>query len=226
MKAPAKTRGGWTCAVCAHAASDEINAQLYAGVSASTVARRHNVALHSIYNHRNKHLADRVVSVAGGSAALVPLVEPRSLADEVVQQRSRADALGRRAESDNDVRTALLAIREWRGLVETQERLLARARAEEPSLADSEEWHELSGAILRALEAYPDAYQAVARAMREGVGRSTSKDPEQHPRMLTRSEPAPGKHAARRKANPPDDARSRAPAGARARGSSGGEGAS
>jgi hypothetical protein len=83
-----------------------------------------------------------------------------------------AKALGilKKAEDSNDYRTALAAIREARGTLE----LLARLQGELQDtttvnvLVASPEWLSLRGAILAALEPYPAARAAVAKAVRNG----------------------------------------------------------
>jgi len=52
-------------------------------------------------------------------------------------------------------------------------------QAPEPKLEDSREWMELRDLILAALRPYPEALEAVARAMRktEGAGQATTDSP-------------------------------------------------
>ena len=85
--------------------------------------------------------------------------------------RERAMAILAAAERDRDAKTALMAIREARGVLDHMSRLEERQGAAGPSvaLADSADWHRTRAAIITALADYPEARLAVAEAL-AGVG--------------------------------------------------------
>lgn len=155
-----------TCTICAHPQRNDIDAALIAGGPNRSIAVQYSLSAASVQRHRDSHLpasmaaAARAAEVARGDG-LLALV--RGLL---------AKALGilKKAEDSNDYRTALAAIREARGTLE----LLARLQGELQDtttvnvLVASPEWLSLRGAILAALEPYPAARAAVAKAVRNG----------------------------------------------------------
>lgn len=81
--------------------------------------------------------------------------------------RERAMAILATAERDRDAKTALLAIREARGVLDHLSRLEERqgGNAATVPLVDSPEWHRTRAAIISALAAHPEARIAVAEAL-------------------------------------------------------------
>lgn len=85
--------------------------------------------------------------------------------------RERAMAILAAAERDGDAKTALMAIREARGVLDHMSRLEERqgGTAVAVPLDQSPEWHRTRTAIVAALADYPEARIAVAEAL-VGVG--------------------------------------------------------
>lgn len=87
--------------------------------------------------------------------------------EEAVGLRSRALAILAQAERDGDMKTALTAIREARGVLEHLSRLEERNQSAGPAvpLAQSPEWHRTRSAVIAALADHPEARLAVAEAL-------------------------------------------------------------
>jgi hypothetical protein len=81
--------------------------------------------------------------------------------------RERAMAILAAAERDRDAKTALMAIREARGVLDHMSRLEERqvGNAAAVSLAESPEWQRTRAAIITALADHPEARLAVAEAL-------------------------------------------------------------
>jgi hypothetical protein len=91
-----------------------------------------------------------------------------SLLDQVTELRDKALSILDKAEQAGDLRTALQGVREAKGCLE----LLARLQGELQEQATvniliNPQWLSLRTVILEALDRYPEARQAVARALRE-----------------------------------------------------------
>jgi hypothetical protein len=89
------------------------------------------------------------------------------LFESATDLRDRAMNILEAAERDRDAKTALLAIREARGILDHLTRLEERqgGNAAAVPLAESPEWHRTRAAIISALAAHPDARIAVAEAL-------------------------------------------------------------
>lgn len=79
--------------------------------------------------------------------------------------RDRAVTILTNAEASGDAKTALAAIREARGTLETLVRLEPPPAPEGVDIAASEEWTRVRTALIAALTPYPEARLAVAEAL-------------------------------------------------------------
>jgi hypothetical protein len=80
--------------------------------------------------------------------------------------RDRALAILAQAEAGNDPKTALAAIREARGILETLSRLEPQSAADGATGAmESAEWQRTRSALLVALAPFPEARIAAAAAL-------------------------------------------------------------
>lgn len=91
--------------------------------------------------------------------------------EQSIDLRDRAMALLEAAEAAGDIKTALTAIRESRGVLEHLSRLEERNQSRGPAvpLDQSPEWHRTRVAIIAALAEFPEARIAVAEAL-AGLG--------------------------------------------------------
>jgi hypothetical protein len=157
------------CTVCRHRKRGEIERGLVDGLSVRAVASQYGLTSSAVQRHRVEHLPRKLASAKAESEredgrSLVDRIEElhretRNILDSAVSGRSK----------DNTV--ALKAIARLEKQLELEGRLLGELR-EAPAVAliVSPEWIALRTAILGALDAYPDARQAVALAIEEGGG--------------------------------------------------------
>ena len=152
------------CTICRHPQRDQIDAALIAGDSYRALAERFSLSTTALSRHSQAHLpailaqAQQAADVARGDTLL----------DQARDLQAKALGILQKAEDANDLRLALVAIREARGTLE----LLARLQGELQEtttvnvLVASPEWLSLRGAILQAVEPYPAARAALVEALR------------------------------------------------------------
>jgi len=103
------------CTVCSHAERPAIDRALLAGEPERTIANRWGISRASVHRHR-AHIATAV------QAQQALTIE--RLVNDLADLQRRALALLAKAEEAGDLRAALAAIREVRGVIETGSRLL------------------------------------------------------------------------------------------------------
>lgn len=152
------------CTVCEHEKVEEINRLLLEGVSLRNIAKQYFVSAASLHRHKEGHLPAKLVKAREARE----IAKADSLLDQVTELRDKALSILDKAEQAGDLRTALQGVREAKGCLE----LLARLQGELQEQATvniliNPQWLSLRTVILEALDRYPEARQAVARALRE-----------------------------------------------------------
>jgi hypothetical protein len=156
------------CTVCAHPQRADIDAALVAGGENRVLAKAWGLGRESVRRHRESHLPAALVA----SQRAAEVVRGDDLLTKVADLEANARRIATQAEQASDLRTALAGVRELTRIVE----LLAKLRGqldESPKVAvlvNSAEWVDLRTKVLRALEPFPAARQAVADALRNGGG--------------------------------------------------------
>ena len=146
------------CQVCSHPEVSQINEALVADESHSVIAARFGVSRFSIRRHNVNHLP--VLLVEAQAAERFATAE--TLIDRLQQLTDEARAIKGKAEASGDLRTALASVRELVRIVE----LLGKLQGDldqRPAVTITviPEWK----IVLGALDSYPDARIAVARAL-------------------------------------------------------------
>jgi hypothetical protein len=152
------------CTVCEHEKVEEINRLLLKGVSLRNIAKQYSVSAASLHRHKDGHLPAKLVKAQEARE----IAKADTLLDQVAGLRDKALSILAKAEQAGDLRTALQGVREAKGCLE----LLARLQGELQEQATvniliNPQWLSLRTVILEALDRYPEARQAVARALRE-----------------------------------------------------------
>jgi len=166
------TRGkaGRKCTVCQHPEVAEINKLLASGVSHAEIARRFGLGRRSVARHAAHHLPATVVAAAKKdqeAQALDVLGEVKKLYHVAL------DLLGKAAKAE-DLRTALAGVGEARKNLELLGKLLGQLdERPQVNILVSQQWAEVRTRLLNALEPFPEARVAAARALQEvGDGHS------------------------------------------------------
>lgn len=153
------------CSVCDHSSRKTIDGALIANVTPlRRLAADSGVSESAMRRHRDNHLPARLAR----SAEARRVAESDDLAEQVRALRAKALDLLQTAEEAGDVRTALTAIRETRGLLE----LMARVQG---AIDDSQRvtvavqvdtgWPLVRSAILETLANHPAALHAVSERL-------------------------------------------------------------
>lgn len=154
------------CTVCTHDKRREIDAALVAGQTSNTrIASQFAITEAAIRRHRAAHLPARLAQ----AQAAVEVAQADDLLAQVQDLQRRTMSILAKAEQAEDLRVALAAIAQARGNLELLARLLGELHDQEVKVAvlvASPDWLRLRGAILAALDPFPDARLAVTEALR------------------------------------------------------------
>lgn len=154
------------CHVCTHSEREAIDRALVEGVdSLRDIAGRYELSKDSVARHADNHLPGTLVKAKEA--------EDRTHAEDLLQRFDAlledAKRIGEAAEAARNYRAALAGVRE---MVRINE-LLLEVRGElnrNPivNVIQSVEWVTVRTAVLKALEPYPEARIAVAKALSDG----------------------------------------------------------
>jgi hypothetical protein len=153
-----------SCTVCEHPDTEAIDEALVGGASNRSVASLYDVSEAAVRRHKANHLPAKLVM----AQAAEEVAQADDLLDQMQDLQQRTLAILEVAESTNQHRTALSAIREARSNLELLAKLLGELD-ERPvvNLLVSPEWLELRTVIVTALQPHPDALSGVLRALEE-----------------------------------------------------------
>lgn len=153
------------CTICTHPQRAELDAALAIGTESNrALASQFAVTEQALRRHKEKHLPAQLVKAQAASE----VAQADDLLAQVRGLQGRTLAILKTAEDQADLRTALAAIREARGNLELLGKLAGQLHEQELRIAvvtASPDWLRLRGAILMALDPYPDARLAVVGAL-------------------------------------------------------------
>ena len=165
-----------TCLACRHPDRKTIDEEILAGTPNRRIASRVGTSEAAIRRHA-AHVSETV--------ALAVKAGEQTRADDLLgilhEGVKDARRIRDRAEKEGDLRCAVMSVKTLADLVESLVKVaerLARAKAErEERIFDSPDWIEVREVLVSALMPYPEAMEAVGRAMeavaerQEGDGR-------------------------------------------------------
>jgi len=108
-----------TCTICRHAGREKIDADLVAGIPLRRIAAQSGTSTGALQRHRC-HIAAGVIH----AAETCEHEQGSSLLEKIHAMEAEAQRLGKKAESEGDLRAALLALRELGRAFELQGRLV------------------------------------------------------------------------------------------------------
>jgi hypothetical protein len=147
-----------SCTICPHPQKREIDASLVTGLSVRKTAAKYGVSYDALLRHKAGHLPATLARAHEAREA----ARAGRLLDEARDLQARTLNALRTAESEGDLRTALIGVREARRMLELLARLLgAIEERPSPSPLLSQEWIAVRTAILEALAQHPEARNAV-----------------------------------------------------------------
>jgi len=149
------------CTICVHPAREAIDMALVAGEPYRGIAKRYEASEAAVFRHREHVPATIAQAQAAGQVA-----KADDLLEQLQALRNKAMALLLKAEAAGDYRTALAGIREARACIETLLEVEGELdRRPQVNVTISAEWVEIRTVILSALQAHPEARQAVVTAL-------------------------------------------------------------
>lgn len=119
------------CSVCQHSQIVEINQAIVAGEALRSIAKRYGFSPSAVERHAKKHLPAALVK----AKEIEEMTDADGLLLEVRNLKDKALSILETAEAAGELRTALTGIKEARGCLELQTRMLCeidRQRREQP----------------------------------------------------------------------------------------------
>jgi hypothetical protein len=152
------------CTICNHEQRPEIDRALLASEPYRHIATRYGTSTGALQRHR-EHLPTQLVRAREAKE----VTQADSLLEQVRTLQSRALSILDRADDSGDLKTALAAIREARSNLELLGKLAGELQQEGTiNVTVTPEWLTLRAVVIAALTPYPDAAQAVSRALMAG----------------------------------------------------------
>src|SRR5215213_11533504 len=157
-----------TCTVCSHPNRDDIeDAVVIRSQGKRRIAAQHDVTEQALRRHIREHLPALLALARDAERA----ARADSLLDRIEALQSRTLAILEATEETGEHRTALATIREARGNLELIGEVTKELnRAPTLNLTLHPEYIEARTLIVEALAPYPEAKDAVARALENGTG--------------------------------------------------------
>ena len=156
-----------SCSICAHTNREAIDLAIVEGTASfRDIARQFSLSKDGVARHKAEHLPPVLVS----AAAAKEVARGDTLLDKVRALEVQARGIAERAEKAGDLRMTLAAVRELARIVELQGKLAGDLiDAPTVNVTLGSDWTEVRATILSALDEYPDARVAVARALGSGA---------------------------------------------------------
>jgi len=147
--------------VCAHAEATEINRQLVDQIPLDRLSKAYGVTTAALQRHK-KHIPQQLVKAQDAKE----VAAADSLMGRVTELDRKAQDVYVRAIKAENLNAAIASVRELRGILELYAKITGELQAQTVNnIVIMPEWVSLRNAILRALEAYPEARQAVIGAI-------------------------------------------------------------
>jgi hypothetical protein len=155
---------GRTCSICNHEQRQAIEAALISGTPYRNISKQFSVSLAALNRHKSEHLPAHLASARQAEE----VAQADDLLAELRGLQAKAYELLLKAEKQNDLRTALLGVREARGCLELLAELEGELdRRQTVNVTLGPEWQQVRMVIIEALQSYPDARVAVAKRLHE-----------------------------------------------------------
>jgi len=149
------------CKVCNNPNTDEINRQLVEGVTLETISSIYGITVAALHRHQKNHIPAHLVKakVAKETAAA------NSLMARVSKLDAKAEDIYLKAMEAENLTAAIGAVRELRSTTELYTKVMQAETVNNNMVIISPEWAAIRTSILKALDPYPDAKQAVIQAV-------------------------------------------------------------
>lgn len=150
-----------TCTCCTHSSRAEIDSALLENQTLRYIAGQFKVSKSALERHR-EHITTSLTKASQARE----VADADNLLEQVKTLQSRALSILDKAESGNDLKTALGGIREARACLELLAKLTGEIDARpQVNITFTREWADLRLTITSALTAFPEAREAVSSAL-------------------------------------------------------------
>lgn len=155
------------CTVCAHDQREDIDFAIVRGVERTAIAERYGIGRMAVVRHSDAHLSPALVR----TAEVIAEADERTLVDRVKDLLGDAyDILGKGKET-GDLRLAMSAMENLRRTLKLLGDATGELDHQQPTtvinLQTDPEYVATRTLIMQALTPYPDAKEAVVRALRD-----------------------------------------------------------
>ena len=168
--------GGNRCTVCAHERRHQIEIGLVHRVPYRVLARRYDLKISALHNHRHKHLTPQIAAaiLAQQKPTEIDLEalqasESEGLLAQLVGQRARLQVHSELASDLGDVKAAVACERAITSNLELVGKLLGqlvhRHEVRSTSILVSPDYLQLRATLVNALQSFPEAARAVGAAL-------------------------------------------------------------
>lgn len=152
---------GRICSACAHPQTEAISLEILQHVTLRDVAKKYGLSLSAVARHKSHIPAQLAVSNEAQKVGRVDNVMQR-----VQELDARADEIYRQASTANDPELALKALKELRSITELFSKITGEIGAKTVNnIIITPEWVSMRSMMLKALEPYPEARQALVMAL-------------------------------------------------------------
>jgi len=157
------------CKACSHPERAAIDAALVTGTgTVRDIAGQHGLSPSSLDRHRQAHIPAALAQATQAAE----VVQADDLLGQVRSLLADARRIQQAAEAARDLKTALAGVREQARVLELLAKLLGELESSTTvnvlNVTASPEWALIRSALTKALAPYPEATQAVARALSAG----------------------------------------------------------
>ena len=152
------------CTVCSHSEREEIDAALIEGAALRNIAQRFGTSPTALHRHKD-HIPQHLAKATDAAE----VAQADSLLDKLQRLSAETLAILTEARLEGENSLALQAIARAEKQLELQAKLLGELNeGVNVNVLIAPEWLELRARIIRTVAPYPDAAQALARALDVG----------------------------------------------------------
>ena len=150
------------CTVCRHEQTESISMEILVGhVPLREIAKKYGLSLSAVHRHK-QHIAQQLVA----SQEAQKVAKADSVMQRIAELDQKAQEIYTLAFAEEDNALALKAVRELRGITELYAKLAGEIGAKTVNnIIITPEWVSMRSLMLKALEPYPEARQALVAAL-------------------------------------------------------------
>ena len=154
------------CSVCMSQDVDKINKGLVSSVPYRELSRRFGIDKSSLSRHKKRHIPELLSKAVEAKE----VTKANNLFDEINRLKIGIERIARKAEEQQDLRTALAAFRELIRITELLVRMSGEIKDQSFNIVLNPQWIEIRTTILSALKDYPQAKLKLVEVFKDAHG--------------------------------------------------------